>query len=171
MNQRDRIRIAQILREAEGYLELSLPRHALTALERAESTGHINSHALYLRGEALRELHQFAEAIGPLTQAAELAPSNVHIWLALGWCQKRNGRLDLAIESLQQAAEIDSQQAIISYNLACYWCLAKNKRQALEHLARAFDLDPNYRDLVPQEHDFDALRDDPDFQALVYSSV
>lgn len=171
MNQRDRIRIAQILREAEGYLELSLPRQALAALERAESSGLMNSHGLYLRGEALRELQQYAAAILPLTQAAELAPSNVHIWLAIGWCQKRNGRLDLAIEALQQAAEIDSQQAIISYNLACYWCLANNKRQALEHLARAFDLDPNYRDLVPNEHDFDGLRSDRDFQSLVYSSV
>ncbi len=171
MNQRDRIRIAQILREAEGYLELSLPRHALEALQRAESLGLINSHGLYLRGEALRELQQFSDAIGPLTQAAELAPSNVQIWLALGWCQKRAGRIDLAIEALEQAEDIDAQQAIIPYNLACYWCLAKNKQQTLEHLARAFDLDPNYRDLVPKEADFDALRDDPDFQALLYSSV
>ncbi len=55
----------------------------------------------------------------------------------------------------------------IHYNLACYWSLANNKRQALKYLARAFDLKDHYRSLVAEESDFDAIRSDPAFQSLV----
>jgi hypothetical protein len=34
------------------------------------------------------------------------------------------------------------------------------------YLAQAFDLEPEYRDLVPQEPDFDPIRNHPHFQAL-----
>jgi hypothetical protein len=34
------------------------------------------------------------------------------------------------------------------------------------YLARSFDLDSNYRDLVGSERDFDPIRNHPDFLAL-----
>ena len=43
------------------------------------------------------------------------------LWLALGWCYKRIGRIDLAIESLEEALSIEPNDALIHYNLACYW--------------------------------------------------
>jgi hypothetical protein len=61
---------------------------------------------------------------------------------------------------------VDSGEAIIHYNLACYWSLARNKRYALKYLAQAFEIDAKYRDLVHDEPDFDFVRDDPDFQSL-----
>ena len=61
---------------------------------------------------------------------------------------------------------VDSSGAIITYNLACYWSLACNTDQALHHLAVAFDIDPNYRDLVENESDFDSLRSNQDFRML-----
>jgi hypothetical protein len=38
---------------------------------------------------------------------------------------------------------------------------------AVQYLAQAFDIDGRYRDAVANEHDFDAIRDDPHFEALV----
>ena len=35
------------------------------------------------------------------------------------------------------------------------------------HLANALDIDGNFRDLVGDEPDFDPIRSDPDFKALV----
>lgn len=162
-----RIRRQQILRAAEGYLELEMPGHALEALGRLsaeELNG--NNIALHLRGEALRALGRCRDAIGPLKQAAEGAPGDIHIWLSLGWCYKRIGRVDMAIESLEEALEADPNEAIIHYNLACYWSLAGNKRNALLFLAQAFELDPNYRERVSEESDFDAIRGDPAFRSL-----
>ena len=58
-------------------------------------------------------------------RAVAAEPRNVRIYLALGWCYKRIHRLDLAIETLEEALEIDSNPAlnrgILHYNLACYW--------------------------------------------------
>ncbi len=111
-------------------------------------------------------MERFREAIVPLQRASTAQPENIHIHLAIGWCQKRLGRLDLAIQALEDAMEFSPDEGIIHYNLACYWSLAKNKGLALQYLSQSFDLDPNYRDLVAHERDFDPIRTDRDFQML-----
>jgi Flp pilus assembly protein TadD len=177
-----RIRRQQILREAEGYLDLitafgdrwpceaearaRLAERALVTLDRVTNPGGLRAHLLFLRGQSLRAMERFGEAIAPLSEAAELEPENIHVRLALGWCYKRVRRLDLAIQSLEEALEAEPSQAIVHYNLACYWSLAGNAKLACTYLAQAFDLEPDYRDLVPREHDFDPIRQHPHFLAL-----
>ena len=171
MSAHDRIRRQQLILQAEGYLELGMADHALAVIARVGVADSLPIHALYLQGEALRALDRYHEAIEPLQRAAQAEPGNIHVWLALGWCHKRTARLDLAIESLEEALAVEPNDALIRYNLACYWALAKNKRQALTYLAQAFDLKDDYRSLVAAEPDFDALRNDPAFQALVRVTV
>ncbi len=162
----NRTRTLQILRAAEGYLELEMPQQALDVLARLDEASATRSQALYLRGEALRWLERHGEAIEILRRAAEQAPSNLHVWLALGWCYKRTDRLDLAIDALEQAQATDAEEAILYYNLACYQSLAGNKTEALENLSRAVAIDGQYRDRMGDEPDFDPIRSDPEFQAL-----
>lgn len=171
MSTHDRIRRQQLVVQAEGYLELGMPRHALDVLSRYGDPEILPDHALYLQGESLRALGDFDRALEPLARAAHGNPSKVHVWLALGWCQKRVGRIDLAIESLEEALSVDPSDALINYNLACYWSLAGNKRQAIAYLSRAFDLKDDYRNLVASESDFDAIRSDPGFQRLMRVTV
>ncbi|HEY1067869.1 MAG TPA: tetratricopeptide repeat protein, partial [Pirellulales bacterium] len=182
--------VVKRLREAEGYLDLSAALHALEArIDSSPRGGHGGSHQLaekaleslaaisdpgrhrecwlYYRGMAYRDLGSYREAIVPLKEAASLDPSNIHVWLALGWCYKRIGRVDLAIEALDSARRVAPGEAIIQYNLACYWSLSRNKDLAMQFLRRALDLDPKYRDMIGDETDFDSLRADPEFQALV----
>lgn len=177
-----RVRRQQLLREAEGYLDLMmvfgeqwslraevrdrLGERVLATLDLIDPDQGRRAHALYLRGQALRAMHRYAEAVAPLKESSEHDPDNLHVWLALGWCYKRSGRLDLAIQSLEDAMSVDPSQGIIYYNLACYWALAKNAKLSVAYLGRAFDLDPNYRDLVPTEHDFDLIRQHADFVTL-----
>jgi Flp pilus assembly protein TadD len=167
----DRIRRQQLLMQAEGYLELGMADHALAVLARCGDPELLPDHGLYLMGQSLRELGRFREALDPLWQAAQRNPDNVSIWLALGWCYKRTGKLDRAIESLEEALNVEPNDALVHYNLACYWSLAKNKRQALTYLAKAFKLEDEYRRLVAAESDFDPLRNDPAFQALIRVTV
>jgi Flp pilus assembly protein TadD len=157
--------------QAEGYLELGMARHALDVLARWGDPQSLPDHALYLKGQGLRELGRYREALEPLSRAAHGDPGNISIWLALGWCYKRTGKLDRAIESLEEALTVEPNDALVHYNLACYWSLAHNKRQALVYLSRAFDLEDELRALVADESDFDAVRDDPAFQALVRVTV
>jgi tetratricopeptide (TPR) repeat protein len=162
----NRIRRQQLIRQAEGYLELGMAQHALGVLDGWEDGDGHSGHILFLRGEALKELGRFQDALDPLRRASEIAPSRIPTWLSLGWCYKRVGRLDLAIESLEEAISIEPKEALIHYNLACYWSLAGNKRRALQFLAQAIELDEAYRDRVGGESDFDPIRNDPAFRAL-----
>jgi tetratricopeptide (TPR) repeat protein len=182
VSSRDRIRRQQILREAEGYLDLATmfseawmleapKRHALAArslatLDRLNGAAAEEAEALFLRGQALRAMDRFREALDPLQLAVQLDPKNIDIYLALAWCYKRAAQLKMAIASLEQALEIDSKAAILHYNLACYWSLAKNKRKAIQYLSQALSIDENYRHLIDTEADFDPIRDDPRFRAL-----
>lgn len=178
----ERTKRLQLLREAEGYLDLvtscadelplqpalrdRLAQRALTVLDSIHADGLEQEDVLYLRGQAYRVMERHHEAIQWLTEATEVNPDNLHTWLALGWCQKRIGRLDLAIQSLEEALSVAPDHAIIYYNLACYWSLANNAKLAIAYLSRAFDIDPDYRDLVPTEKDFDAIRHLPSFLEL-----
>jgi Flp pilus assembly protein TadD len=165
----DRIRRIKFQHQAEGYLELGMPQQALNVLARLEPVGS-DARTLYLQGESLRSLERYAEAISSLRRVAELEPENVQVLLALGWCHKRCGRIDLAIEALDAALEADREEPLIRYNLACYHSVAGDKRGALRFLDQALSLDPNYRLLVDHEPDFDPIRTDPEFQAICEGS-
>lgn len=183
MSEYTRTRRKQVLREAEGYLELAtagtdrlslspatrdrVARRALESLGRLDPKGRERSEARLLEGLAYRVMELYPEAIIALQASADLDSRNVHTWLALGWCYKRTSRLDKAIEALEEALRVDDRQAIVHYNLACYWSLARNAKFAVQYLEQAFDLDPAYRDLVADESDFDPIREHPKFQELM----
>lgn len=178
----ERIRRQQLLREAEGYLDLiglfddweppapirqRLAQRSLDMLDRLAERNAPNPHTHLLRGLALRAAERYAEAVEPLQAAVAADPSMIEAWLTLGWCFKRCGRLRSAIEALKEALVVDPDKAIIYYNLACYWSLAGNVTFALQHLERALALDPKYRAQTERETDFDPIRNDPGFQSLV----
>jgi Flp pilus assembly protein TadD len=162
----DRIRTRRILREAEGYLELGMPEHTLKALDRLSDPATFRGQALYLRGQALRALRRYREALTHLEEAADLSPSNVLIWVALGLCYKRAGKIHLAIEAIERAIDVQPSMPLLHYNLACYLSLAGEKRRAVRELAYAIELDDGFRYKVIDEPDFDPLRSDPEFVSL-----
>lgn len=161
-----RERLRRVRREAEGYLELGMPGHALESLQRQGKLVHGDARGCYLMGESLRELQHYHEAIFPLRRSLQLIPDDIHVWLAIAWCYKRVGRVEEAIDALEQAIDVEPGEAILHYNLACYWSLVRNRRQALRYLARALRIDGNFRDFVRDEPDFDPLRGDPVFEHL-----
>ena len=97
MSPHDRIRRQQLLVQAEGYLELGMARHALDVLAGCGDPKTLPEHGLYLQGQCLRELGRYHDALEPLSRAAKTSPDNISIWLALGWCYKRTGKLDRAM--------------------------------------------------------------------------
>lgn len=167
MGEYQRIRKQRAIQQAEGYLELNMPRQALDVLERLRAHGPFTWRESFLQGEALRNLELFNEAVAVLVQAAQDFPEHIATWLALGWCYKRTGRLEKAIYALRKALEIEPEEALVHYNLACYYSLLLKKDDAINSLARALDLDADYRKMVRNEPDFDPIRSDPDFQSLL----
>ena len=120
--------------------------------------------ALYLQGESLPHPGPISRSIVPLARAAQGSPDDIHIWLALGWCHKRTGRIDLAIESLEEALTLEPDDALIHYNLACYSAaMAGDKRHTLSYLSKARSNLKDDWSLVVDEPDFDSIRSDPGF--------
>ena len=182
-----RIRRQRLIQEAEGYLDLIIAtserfpldecnRHRLgirtiATLEQLDDAGVCSGRAHFLRGQAYRLIECYDESIDALCLASQSDPANVHIQLALAWCYKRTGRLDRAIEALEDALEFDPERGILHYNLACYWSLTNNVGLTLAHLAKAFELNSEYRGYVGNESDFDPVRNHPEFAALTNVSV
>ncbi len=172
---------ALVLRRATGYLELgellvdgeaNPPAAARRLLERAlaelgtlSAAERLASGPSLVEGEALRALGLWQSALGPLGRAAE-GRGHLEAWLGIGWCQKRLGRLDLAIAALGRGLEAFPNQALLLYNLACYHSLAGDVPAAVDHLTRAIAIDARFRDLTGAEHDFDTIREDPRFVAV-----
>jgi len=102
-----------------------------------------------------------------LHRAFDERPDDVDLLMTMAWCYKRTNQLPRAITSLERAYRINPKEAVILYNLACYWSLAGNKTQSLSWLGRALRMDNDVRRLIDDEPDFDPLRNDPDFQLIL----
>jgi tetratricopeptide (TPR) repeat protein len=171
MSRISRDQVRRLLDEAEGYLMIELPRRALQILDSRSDWSTMPFEANLLRGEALRSLNRYREALRPLEIAANLRPSDTRVALALGWCYKRTNRLAQAIDALQRALLTHADEPLLHYNLACYWSLAGNSSKAVDALTAALDLDPDLRSLIAEEADFDQLRGKPEFDRLVLGSA
>jgi len=160
-------RYQRVISKAEGYLQLDMPAHTLSALSQLDSSKQTKFSVLYLRGLAYRQLEQYDDALHSLVPALLEKPGNVDVLLAMAWCYKRIDQLHNAIAATEEAYQSNPDEPIVLYNLACYWCLAGDKTNALSWLGRALRMDQDLRKLIPDEPDFDNLRRDPDFEMMV----
>ncbi len=184
--QRDR---QKKIEAACGYLELSMPEHALRELGRIRDPQEVPLDFHRLRGEGLRALDRFEEALEAYGRALAVDSEDIGVLAGMAWCYKRTGQLPKAIEAMEQAYQAHPKELIVLYNLACYFSLAGEKAQALSWLGRALrmesslrkqhpeseggpapwgfgQLEPSLRERIAEEPDFDPLRNDPDFQYL-----
>jgi len=166
MGHREDVRRNRLQEEAFGYLELEMYEAALRSLDRLDPESQKHPASLHLKGESLRSLGRCADALSPLLEAAKGSPHDVGIHLAIGWCQKRCDRLDLAIESLQTALKSEPQNSLVLYNLSCYFSLDGKKTEALKHLVTALEIAPHFNEMIDEEPDFDSIRSDPEFKKI-----
>ncbi len=68
---------------------------------------------------------------------------------------------------LRAALGQHGDDAVLLYDLACFESLAGDTEEALAHLSRSLELDPKLRPGAARDSDFEPLRQDPRFQALV----
>ena len=99
---------AKIQREAEGYLELGMPQQALQTLGRLGDPAGFGSHASPVGGR-VADVTVISKRCSRLERAAKAPPDDIRVRIALGWCYKRTGRLDLAIDALEQALIVEPE--------------------------------------------------------------
>ncbi len=159
--------VERLLREMEGYFELGLHDDVIRRANQVLHSDLASIRALRWKGRALQALGRWPEAITVFERLRSEEPEGDEAYLGLGWCHKRAGRLDQALLELEGLVRLHPEHALAVYNLACYCALDGQTDRSLELLERALDRDDDFRDHARHETDFDSVREDPRFRALL----
>ena len=96
-------------------------------------------------------------------------PYEISAWeeFADAWPHFRAKEYDKAIEIFQRGLERHPDNANGLYNLACAESLSGDADAAVEHVTRALELNPRYRELAREDEDFVPIRQDPRFASAI----
>jgi tetratricopeptide (TPR) repeat protein len=123
--------------------------------------------AWYNRGIALRNLGRNEDAVGSYNEAVKIKPDYHEAWYNQGIALHNLGRYEEASKSHNKAIEINPKYAGAWYNVACANSILGNIDAAIENLQTAINLDAKYREMAKTDADFDNIRNDARFQALI----
>jgi tetratricopeptide (TPR) repeat protein len=154
---------------------------ALVAFERA--------HKEFVRGRFAEARNQFRILVDKYSQVAEVA-ARARTYLAIaesrlrtesilprdadslydrGVIELNRGEYVAAQEMFERALKREPEAAHIHYGLAATRARLGSIDLALESLQKALDLQPNLRVRAQHDHDLNPLRNDPDFDRLIFS--
>jgi tetratricopeptide (TPR) repeat protein len=120
------------------------------------------------RGYALGNLGRLEEEIASYDKALEIKPDLHEAWNNRGNALGKLGRLEEAIASYDKALEFKPDLHEAFYNKACCYALHSQIDQAIHNLEKAINLNPDeYREMAQTDSDFDSMRSDTRFQALI----
>ncbi|HEU5133221.1 MAG TPA: tetratricopeptide repeat protein [Pyrinomonadaceae bacterium] len=155
---------------------------ALVAFERA--------HKEFVRGRFAEARNQFRILVDKYSQVAEVA-ARARTYLAIaesrlrtesilprdadslydrGVIELNRGEYVAAQEMFERALKREPEAAHIHYGLAATRARLGSIDLALESLQKALDLQPNLRVRAQHDHDLNPLRNDPDFDRLIFSN-
>jgi adenylate cyclase len=127
-----------------------------------------------LSAQALRHLGRTAEAdaatrecIRRVERALELDPNNARALAFGAGCFAALGERDRASEWARRALDLAPAEPSVVVTAACAYLRMGEKERALVYLETIFGRGIGKRDWVMNDPDYDSIRDDPRFQALV----
>src|ERR1043166_1247318 len=154
---------------------------ALGAFERA--------HKEFVRGRFAEARNQFRVLVDKFSQVSEVA-ARARTYLAIaesrlrtesilprdadslydrGVIELNRGEYVAAQEMFERALKREPEAAHIQYGLAATRARLGSIDLALQSLQKALDLQPNLRVRAQHDHDLNPLRNDPDFDRLIFS--
>jgi len=77
------------------------------------------------------------------------------------------GEYEKAAEGLREVVAEHPEYPMLAYNLACLESLTGQKAEALEHLRGVVGESEQLRELAKTDTDLDAIRNEPEFEAIV----
>ena len=155
--------------QIDGWLDLRCPDKALELLGPMLADEEARDAGLHLRVRALVRLGRYHDALPDLAELAKSHPEESWVPLCDAFCRKRTGDLRGAADVLRQLLQRDHKNATAHFNLACYLALAGDRDGAIDELSLACGLDAEHRLFARDEPDFDSLRTDDRFRALLRS--
>jgi tetratricopeptide (TPR) repeat protein len=154
----------------QGIALLYIKRYeeALAACDRAFEIDSKNHQALNTQALALSLLKNFEKAITAIDEAINLEPKEVLYRGNRGIILARAGRYTEALAECEQAIKQDPKHESGYYGKACCYALQGDIGQAIDNLQKAIDIaPPRSRNEAKHNPDFDSIRDDERFRALM----
>ena len=148
------------------------PQGALADFNAALAINPRSKSALQDKAHVLAEkLGRTEEAIQALSLALRYHPDYVDAIAARGVYHARLGRREPALADARAALAQSDQPGTI-YQVAGIYALTSkqepdDRREALRLLAIALRKDPSWLRVVPDDHDLDPIRDQPEFRELL----
>jgi len=149
------------------YAALGRYEEALAAYQRAIDLDPKSAYAHNGLGNVYRDLGRHDEALAAYRRAIELDPKYALPHNGLGNVYRDLGRYEEALAAYQRAIELDSKLVYPHYNLARLEARWGNKETALQHLERAIALDQRWKGYARKAPEFESMRNNPRFKALV----
>ncbi|MEZ4864735.1 MAG: tetratricopeptide repeat protein [Caldilineaceae bacterium] len=121
------------------------------------------------RAGVYAEIKNYEKAIDDYTQALHLSPDYADAYSRRGLVYLIQGKLELSIFDYTQSLRVNPQNPSAYYNLACAYALQKNLKASLQTLRYCLELGDckRYLKLISNDSDFDYIRNDPRFHALL----
>ncbi len=128
--------------------------------------------ALNNLGDSLQGLGRNEEAIATYEESLKLDPDNYSAWSEIGVCLYSLQEFEKVIKIADKLIDLDSENFLGWYAKASCQSRLGSVQQALENLKEAVRLNSEAsQQLAKTNSDFDRLREDERFQALMESSV
>jgi tetratricopeptide (TPR) repeat protein len=119
------------------------------------------------RGIALRKLKRYDDAVTSFDEALKHKPDYHETWNSRGLVLKALRRYEDAIISFDKALEHESNYQAAWYHKACCYALQGQAELSSASLKTSIELNLKYREKARTNSDFDSIRDDDRFQALI----
>jgi tetratricopeptide (TPR) repeat protein len=142
---------------AIGYAELGMFADAIAELECVDPLNRAAPEVLAVRAAIYHGLKKWDALQVVAARLVEHDPTNVQWTVSLAYATRRAVSIESARDILLTAHPRFPKEAVIPFNLACYYCQLGELETAKDHLRRAFQIDPNWREAALDDKDLEPL--------------
>jgi tetratricopeptide (TPR) repeat protein len=155
---------------AYAYVALPDLKSALASSERAVALDPRNPFTLNCRGYVKQASGDMPGALADYRRAVKIQPNYPLALANFADTKYQAGDLAGALEGFELLLQLTPNDSRVIYNTACAYARQGQVDSALQRLRRAINLQPTWRETASSDADFDALRTDSGFIALITPS-
>jgi tetratricopeptide (TPR) repeat protein len=142
-----------------GYAQLGMFLDANAELEKVDPYKRAAPEILALRVAIYKGLERWELMQVVAQRLVEFDVRNIDFVISYAFATRRAESIEAAKQILLNAEPKFPNQAVIKYNLACYFCQLEDLESAKDYLKRAFEIDPNWRLQALEDEDLQPLWD------------
>jgi tetratricopeptide (TPR) repeat protein len=142
---------------AVGYVELGMFQDANDQLEKIDPFNRAAPEVLAVRIAIYHGLKKWELMRDIAKRLADFQPNDIQWTISYAYATRRAESIPAAKDILLNAEPKFPEEAIIKYNLACYFCQTGDAESAKNYLKKTFELDSSWREKAFDDPDLEPL--------------